>query len=193
LILKLLNLKILKFYSFKMEVQDIVEEVKEDIQAFRKKNPEGVVIIWWATATGKSKLSILLSKYFDTEIISADSRQIFRYMNIGTDKVPDDILKKIPHHQINIVDPDQRYTAGQWQKDTIEIVKDIQKKWKWQWDLFAFWCGSAWISLNSCSWTCRCIVFYIKCWWSANVHWFRDLYLSYRNLVAQLFYWDIGP
>lgn len=122
-----------------MEVQDIVEQVREDIQAFRKKHPDGVVIIWWATATGKSKLSILLSKYFDTEIISADSRQIFRYMNIGTDKVPEEILKTIPHHQINIVDPDEKYLAGQWQKDTIEIIKNIQKKWKLP--MIVWWTG----------------------------------------------------
>jgi tRNA dimethylallyltransferase len=62
------------------------------------------------------------------EIISADSRQIFRYMDIGTDTVPSAIRKKIPHHQIDIVDPDQRYTAGQWQKDTIHIIEDIQKR-----------------------------------------------------------------
>ena len=72
----------------------------------------------------------MLSEYFDTEIISADSRQIFRYMNIGTDKVPEDILQKIPHHEINIVDPDQRYTSGQWQKDTIQAIQDIQKRGK---------------------------------------------------------------
>ena len=65
-----------------MEIVDIVQEAKREIELFREKHPDGVVIIWGATATGKSKLSILLSEYFDTEIISADSRQIFRYMNI---------------------------------------------------------------------------------------------------------------
>ena len=113
-----------------MEVQDIVEEVRQEIQSFREKHSDGVVVIRWATATGKSKLSILLSKYFDTEIISADSRQIFRYMDIGTDKVPLAIRQKVPHHEIDIVDPDQRYTAGQWQKNTIEHITNIQKKGK---------------------------------------------------------------
>ena len=90
-----------------------------------KKNPDGVVIIRWATATGKSKLSILLSQYFDEEIISADSRQIFRYMNIGTDKVSDEILAKIPHHQINIVNLDETYTSGQRKNDVYSIIPDI--------------------------------------------------------------------
>ncbi len=108
-----------------MEIADIVSEAKKEIESFREKNPEGVVIIRWATATGKSKLSLLLAEYFDTEIISADSRQIFRYMNIWTDKVPDEILKKIPHHQINIVDPDETYTSGQRKKDVYKIIPDI--------------------------------------------------------------------
>jgi len=56
-------------------------------------------------------LSVELAKFFDVEIISSDSRQIFRKMNIGTDKVSKDILDKIPHHQIDIVDPDEKYTA----------------------------------------------------------------------------------
>ena len=94
-----------------MEVQDIVLEAKQEIESFRRKYPDGVVIIWGATATGKSKLSVLLSEFFDEEVISADSRQIFRYMDIGTDKIPADILQRIPHHQINIVDPDQTYTS----------------------------------------------------------------------------------
>jgi len=108
-----------------MEISDIVLEAKQEIESFRKKNPDGIVVIWWATATGKSKLSILLSQYFDIEIISADSRQIFRYMNIGTDKVSDEILQKIPHHQINIVNPDETYTSGQRKNDVYKIIPDI--------------------------------------------------------------------
>lgn len=122
-----------------MEIENIVSQAKKDIKDFRKKNPNWIIMIWWATATGKSKLSILLSDFFDTEIISADSRQIFRYMNIGTDKVPEEILKKIPHHQINIVNPDERYTAWQRQHDTNKYIEEILKKWKlpiivwWTW------------------------------------------------------------
>lgn len=122
-----------------MEIADIVVEAKQEIESFREKNPNGVVIIRWATATGKSKLSIELSKYFDEEIISADSRQVFRYMNIGTDKVPDDVLVKIPHHQINIVNPDETYTSGQRKNDVYKIIPDILARKKlpmivgWTW------------------------------------------------------------
>ncbi len=108
-----------------MEIADIVLEAKKEIELFREKNPDGVVVIRWATATGKSKLSIELAKYFDTEIISADSRQIFRYMNIWTDKVSDEILAVVPHHQINIVNPDETYTSGQRKNDVYNIIPDI--------------------------------------------------------------------
>jgi len=58
-------------------------------------------------------------------VISSDSRQIFRKMDIGTDKISAEIRKKIPHHQIDIVDPDETYTAGQWKEDADHQVDEI--------------------------------------------------------------------
>lgn len=113
-----------------MKFEEIILEAKETIEDFLKKNSDGIIIIRWATATGKSKLSVELSKFFDIEIISADSRQIFKYMDIGTDKISLDIRKQIPHYQIDIINPDEYYTAGQWQKDTKNIIKQIQKNKK---------------------------------------------------------------
>ncbi|MDR0369002.1 MAG: hypothetical protein LBH96_00215 [Candidatus Peribacteria bacterium] len=65
-----------------MEIEDILQDAKRELEQFLEKYPEGTVVIRGATATGKSKLSILLSNSFNTEIISADSRQIFRKMDI---------------------------------------------------------------------------------------------------------------
>ena len=113
-----------------MEVADIVTDVRKDIEQFYESNPEGAVVIWWATATGKSKLSILLAEYFPLEVISADSRQIFRCMDIGTDKVSPEVRAEIPHHQIDIVDPDQLYTAGQWRNATEILISDIIERKK---------------------------------------------------------------
>lgn len=109
-----------------MKFEDIVFGSKKLIEQFREENPNGIVMIWWATATGKSKLSVELANFFDIEIISSDSRQIFKKMNIGTDKVGEDILNKIPHHQINIVKPDENYTSWQRQKDAKKQIKKIQ-------------------------------------------------------------------
>jgi tRNA dimethylallyltransferase len=108
-----------------MEIEDKYQEILQDVSDFYHKNPNGALIIRGATATGKSKLSILLAKDIPSEIISADSRQIFRYMNIGTDKVPLEIRNQIPHYQIDIVDPDQTYTAGQRKQDTQKYINQI--------------------------------------------------------------------
>ena len=113
-----------------MKFDEIVLWSKGIIQDFVTKNPNWIVIIRWATATGKSRLSVELSKFFDVEIISSDSRQIFREMNIWTDKVSQEILDKIPHHQINIIWPEEFYTAWQWQKDVKRQIKEIQSRWK---------------------------------------------------------------
>lgn len=111
-----------------MEVSDILPQAIEEITQFRTQNPNGVVVIRGATATGKSKLSVLLAEHFPLEVISSDSRQIFRYMDIGTDKVSKEIRENIPHHQIDIIDPDQRYTAGQWKTDTMKIIAEIHER-----------------------------------------------------------------
>ncbi len=113
-----------------MKFEDIVLWSKELIEQFKEKNPNGIVVIWWATATGKSKLSVELANFFDIEIISSDSRQIFKKMNIGTDKVWEEILNKIPHHQINIAEPNENYNAWQRQKDGKKYIKEIQSRWK---------------------------------------------------------------
>lgn len=122
-----------------MKFNEIVLWSKEVIQDFVTKNPNWIVIIRWATATGKSRLSVELAKFFDIEIISSDSRQIFREMNIWTDKVSQEILDKIPHHQIDIVNPDESYTAWQWQKDVQRQIKEIQSRWKLP--MIVWWTG----------------------------------------------------
>ena len=122
-----------------MRFDEIVLWSKEIIQDFVSKNPNWIMIIRWATATGKSRLSVELAKFFDVEIISSDSRQIFREMNIWTDKVSQEILDKIPHHQINIIWPEESYTAWQWQKDVKRHIKEIQSRWNLP--MIVWWTG----------------------------------------------------
>jgi tRNA dimethylallyltransferase len=71
-----------------------------------------LVVICGPTASGKTGLSLELAEYFDLEIISADSRQIYRGMDIGTAKPEPDELRRVPHHLIDIVDPDENFTAA---------------------------------------------------------------------------------
>jgi tRNA dimethylallyltransferase len=104
-----------------------------------------IPIIYGQTATGKTRLSLELVKkmrkkyHKDVEIISADSRQVYRYMDIGTDKIGLDIRSQIIHHQIDIINPDQTYTAGQWQQDAYMIIDEII--WRGNIPMIVWWTG----------------------------------------------------
>lgn len=113
-----------------MSFWTILQDAKSTIQNFKDQYPQGVVVIWGATATGKSRLSVELSKFFPIEVISSDSRQIFRKMDIGTDKISAEIRAEIPHHQIDIVDPDEIYTAGEWKEATDQYMDQILSRGK---------------------------------------------------------------
>ena len=122
-----------------MDFSSILEDAKKTINSFKENNPDWVVVIWWATATWKSRLSVELSQFFPMEVISSDSRQIFRKMDIWTDKISLEIRAKIPHHQIDIVDPDQTYTAWEWKDDSEKIIDDILVRWKFPFIVWWTW------------------------------------------------------
>jgi len=73
-----------------------------------------VLAIVGPTASGKTALSILLAEKLHGEIISADSRQIYKYLDIGTAKPASEDLQRIPHHFINVLNPDQEYNAAEY-------------------------------------------------------------------------------
>src|SRR5690554_5176568 len=76
-----------------------------------------LVVITGPTASGKTDLAIRIAKRLDGEIISADSMQIYRYMDIGTAKPTEEERQGIPHYMIDIVDPDEEYNVAMYQKD----------------------------------------------------------------------------
>ncbi len=79
------------------------------------------------TAVGKTALSLQLAERYDTPIISADSRQIYRRMDIGTAKPPKDILEAIPHHFIDHIDLEEVYSAGQFEREALCLLDDLFK------------------------------------------------------------------
>ena len=89
-----------------------------------------LIVILGPTASGKSELSVKLAKKFHSEIVSADSRQIYQEMDIGTAKVTKKEMDNIPHYMINIVKPNQEFTLAQFKQKAIKIIKDIQKRGK---------------------------------------------------------------
>ncbi|MDD4024171.1 MAG: tRNA (adenosine(37)-N6)-dimethylallyltransferase MiaA, partial [Synergistales bacterium] len=64
------------------------------------------------TASGKTLLSLELARRLKGEIISVDSRQVYRFMDIGTDKISREIREEIPHHLIDVVNPDEIFSAA---------------------------------------------------------------------------------
>ena len=88
------------------------------------------IIITGPTGIGKTKVSIDAAKKFNGEIISADSMQIYRHLDIGTAKVTEDEMKGIPHHLIDIVEPGEEFTVKDYRalaKEKIEEIKDRGK------------------------------------------------------------------
>lgn len=89
-----------------------------------------IPVITGPTAIGKTELGLILSEKIGGEIISMDSRQIFRRMNIGTAKVSDEEVSRVPHHLIDIVDPGDRYTVDNFVNDCGQAVQDIVSRGK---------------------------------------------------------------
>lgn len=89
-----------------------------------KRKPK-IPFIIGPTAVGKTALSVELARRFPVEIISADSRQVFRYMDIGTAKVSLSIRREIPHHFIDIINPDEYFSAGMFFQQARQTIEEI--------------------------------------------------------------------
>lgn len=86
-----------------------------------------VIVIVGPTCSGKTKVGISLAEKLHTEIISADSRQIFKYLNIGTAKPSENELAKNKHHFINLLEPDEDYNVSRFESDSLKIVNNLLK------------------------------------------------------------------
>lgn len=89
-----------------------------------------VIAIVGPTAVGKTSLSIDLAKRFDGEIISGDSMQVYRGLDIGTAKVTSEEMAGIPHHLIDVRDADQSYSAADFQKAARQTIQAITQRGK---------------------------------------------------------------
>ncbi len=89
-----------------------------------------IIVIVGPTASGKTDLSIKLAKKLGGEIISADSRQIYKGMDIGTAKLSPEETKEIKHYLINIKNLDEDYTVAEYKKDAIKAINKIIKRGK---------------------------------------------------------------
>lgn len=84
-----------------------------------------IIVIVGPTAVGKTYASIELAKKLNTEIVSADSMQIYKKMDIGTAKITKDEMQGIKHHMIDIVNPDEDYSVSEFKNDSENIIDEI--------------------------------------------------------------------
>jgi tRNA dimethylallyltransferase len=87
-----------------------------------------IIVVLGPTAAGKSALAVKIAKNFNGEIISADSRQIYKGLNIASNKITKQERQGIPHYLLDIVKPNEKYNLYNWQKDAFKIIDKILTK-----------------------------------------------------------------
>lgn len=93
-------------------------------------NKPKLLVLVGPTAVGKTKMSIELAKTFNAEIISGDSMQVYRQMDIGTAKIKPEEMDGIPHHLIDIHEPDYPYSVAEFQENCRQLITDIHARGK---------------------------------------------------------------
>ncbi len=86
------------------------------------------IVITGPTCTGKTEAAVVLAEKINGEIISADSRQVYRHMDIGTAKPSKSQRERVPHHLLDILDPHRRYTAADFRRDAEKKINDISER-----------------------------------------------------------------
>lgn len=90
--------------------------------------PARLVVIVGPTASGKSALGIRLAERLGGEVVVCDSTQVYRYFDIGTAKVPVGERRGIPHHLVDIVEPEDVFTAGEYRRRAIEVLEQLKRR-----------------------------------------------------------------
>ncbi|HIB46099.1 MAG TPA: tRNA (adenosine(37)-N6)-dimethylallyltransferase MiaA [Candidatus Lambdaproteobacteria bacterium] len=88
----------------------------------------GIVVVAGPTASGKSGLALKLAQEIDGELICSDSMHVYRQLDIGTSKPTLTEQKLVPHHQLDLIDPDENYSAGKYERETSRIIEQIQER-----------------------------------------------------------------
>ncbi|MEK7510111.1 MAG: tRNA (adenosine(37)-N6)-dimethylallyltransferase MiaA [Patescibacteria group bacterium] len=89
-----------------------------------------LIVIVGPTASGKSSLAVRLARESNGEIISADSRQVYQGMDVGSGKIPKQQRMGIPHHLLDVASPKRRFTVAQYQKLALQIIRQVHKRGK---------------------------------------------------------------
>ncbi len=120
--------------------------IEEKLQKFleKKSDLKKIIVIYWPTASWKTGMSIDIAKLVDSEIISTDSRQIFKELDIWTWKITEEEKEWIPHHMLDIITPDREYSVWEFKELAEEKINEIYGKWK-----MPILCGGTWLYIDS--------------------------------------------
>jgi tRNA dimethylallyltransferase len=89
-----------------------------------------LIVILGPTASGKSALGLSLADCLGGEILVCDSTQVYRHFDIGTGKVPSAEQRGIPHHLIDLVEPHEVFTAGEYRRRALDVLKEVRQRGK---------------------------------------------------------------
>lgn len=98
------------------------------MQEEKKQEKIPVIAIIGPTAVGKTEFSLSLAKELNAEVISVDSRQVYRYLDVGTDKVSREVRREVVHHLIDVADPDQIFSAADFAQEAAAAAARIIKR-----------------------------------------------------------------
>jgi tRNA dimethylallyltransferase len=86
------------------------------------------VLLMGPTCSGKSALALDLARHFPVEIVSVDSAQVYRGMDIGTAKASREVRAAVPHHLIDVCDPAEPYSAGRFRRDALRLIAEVRAR-----------------------------------------------------------------
>ena len=82
-----------------------------------------ILVVCGPTASGKTALAVALAQRFSGEVVSADSMQVYRRMNVGTAKPAAEEMEGIPHHMLDVADPEENYSVARYVQDAAPVVE----------------------------------------------------------------------
>ncbi len=103
-----------------------------------------IIIVAGPTASGKSQLAIDIAKKLNSQILSADSMQIYKYMDIGTAKIMPNQMQNVLHHMLDIVEPSQEYSVSDYSQNAKEIIDNMHNN-----NLIPIICGGTGLYIDS--------------------------------------------
>ncbi|HPU94854.1 MAG TPA: tRNA (adenosine(37)-N6)-dimethylallyltransferase MiaA [Candidatus Gracilibacteria bacterium] len=103
-------------------------DLKKELKSFLKKAKNPLIVVLGPTASGKTALSIEIAHLVKGEIISTDSRQIYKGMEIGTDAISEKEQDGVPHHMLGIVTPDREFSLAEYKDEALKKIEEIKKR-----------------------------------------------------------------